>query len=683
MSQRKLRPVTRLRTELKFLIGLTAVTGLIVALLIVLFQAGPKDDAKAAPFTESYYTGSYIIDMGVTPQTEDNALKPYGLIYELIDKHDVPVKWIINPTKARDGIDFTYNGVDYKAGPFLVEVEHIDSTIAALIATWNGMGVQGAYTTSNMTFPINYIRTIRYFPNILVDNMTGNTNIIINYYDNAGIDSLAYDIGTPYDLTACHDLWVNPHGDPEWATHGPLYNFATTQASHIWCQCHCASMLEGSENTSAPFERMNFLTTEGLKCWHTNGTNPAGKCGPSITETHVKTETGPYTHNHPTDPVMQFLGDIDNALNNGSEQWFQPQSYGAWRGTTKRCVTTSDGISPQEGVHVVYGPAFGNSNNGQVMYMGSHNLDANGTIQERVAAQRAFLNFNLLCGKYKELFISNSSIPNSYYQGQTRNVSVTVNSGYPPYSYQWSSNVGGVFANPNAASTTFTAPLTVSELDGIIKVVVTDACGRKNIYVVPINVFITGLPVELTEFSAEQNAAGHVELSWSTRSETNNDYFTLSRSKDGNLFTDIARISGAGTTTTTKHYSHVDHEPQTGNNYYRLQQTDYNGDTETFTTLVVNVIPAHDTNAAALLVAPNPFSHTFTVRFEAEQSSRTTLKLVDLFGKTLFAQQLDARTGINRFEFRIPDRIPKGNYVLQLWDRESVIGTVQVVHSGE
>ncbi|MBK8564212.1 MAG: hypothetical protein IPN76_12955 [Saprospiraceae bacterium] len=54
--------------------------------------------------TEVMSTGSFIINMGVNPQTANNALKPYGLIYDLTKNYQVPVKWSIDPNKAKDGL---------------------------------------------------------------------------------------------------------------------------------------------------------------------------------------------------------------------------------------------------------------------------------------------------------------------------------------------------------------------------------------------------------------------------------------------------------------------------------------------------------------------------------------------------------------------------------------------------
>jgi hypothetical protein len=39
-----------------------------------------------------------VIDMG-QPQTVGNALKPYGLLYDLVTNQRIPVSWAIQPNK--------------------------------------------------------------------------------------------------------------------------------------------------------------------------------------------------------------------------------------------------------------------------------------------------------------------------------------------------------------------------------------------------------------------------------------------------------------------------------------------------------------------------------------------------------------------------------------------------------
>ena len=45
--------------------------------------------------TTTLQPGSFIVNMGVVPQTVGNGLKPYGMIYDLILNNKIPIQWII------------------------------------------------------------------------------------------------------------------------------------------------------------------------------------------------------------------------------------------------------------------------------------------------------------------------------------------------------------------------------------------------------------------------------------------------------------------------------------------------------------------------------------------------------------------------------------------------------------
>ena len=658
---------TRLKITLHqiFLIG--SAIGVWVVILLFAFNVGSQKEAKADGYaTETMSAGSFIINMGVTPQTVANGLKPYGLIYDLISNYSVPVKWIIEPTKAKDGVDFTYNLVQYKGGPFIIPAEYITAAVAARITYWQTQGVQGTYTIGNIAVPV-YL-TITNYPLIMIDSLSGNQTIIANYYTNAGIPSSAYTIGAPNNLNTCHDMWVNPHGDPAWSTHSYLYNFTKVQKSYIWSQCHAVSNLEGCENTSSPFQRLNFLTTLGLKCWKTTGTG-AIYCGPSITQTHVKNPTPTYTYYYPAEPVAQFMSGVAGATQNGSETWYQPQSTGQWRTTTHRVVTTGDGTSPKEGILMAYGYAYGDSTNGMVMYTSGHDFTSAGTIAEQVAAQRSFLNYMLLAGKAKQVLFTNSNIPTSFTGLQPQPVSVTVGSGMAPYSYQWTSTIPGYFVDPTAASTSFVPSNTTSS--GVITCTVTDACGRKNFINQIINVSSSPLPVTLTSFSAQ--AVNHsVVLRWTTATETNNDYFTIERSTNGTEFSEVGRTKGAGTSTIIQNYSYTDIAPITGVSYYRLKQTDINGTTETFNPVAVNMTKTSGL-IKTIMVTPNPFSSEFTVHFSSEKDLNVTAELITLRSKVVHSQNMKIEAGENEFRIAPAEDLESGVFVFRILDGNKLL----------
>lgn len=95
------------------------------------------------------------------------------------------------------------------------------------------------------------------------------------------------------------------------------------------------------------------------------------------------------------------------------------------------------------------------------------------------------------------------------------------------------------------------------------------------------------LPVEIVSFQGQ--IEGHDnQLSWTTESEQNNDYFQLEHSLDGVNWTVLAKISGAGNSTETQNYRVIHTTPDEVVNYYTLHQIDYDGEIETFTTISID-----------------------------------------------------------------------------------------------
>ena len=91
------------------------------------------------------------------------------------------------------------------------------------------------------------------------------------------------------------------------------------------------------------------------------------------------------------------------------------------------------------------------------------------------------------------------------------------------------------------------------------------------------------LPIELTSWKGECDG-GKVELTWSTSTETDNDYFTIEKSATGDTWEELARLDAAGNTLGETSYTYYD-ENVGGLSYYRLSQTDVDGQTEVFSTV--------------------------------------------------------------------------------------------------
>lgn len=89
--------------------------------------------------------------------------------------------------------------------------------------------------------------------------------------------------------------------------------------------------------------------------------------------------------------------------------------------------------------------------------------------------------------------------------------------------------------------------------------------------------FDAPLPIALSFFSAEPMDSKSVDLSWSTRSEENNEYFSIEHSINGREFVEIDQIEGAINSSVERFYTYIHKDAAEGTNYYRLKQVNIDG----------------------------------------------------------------------------------------------------------
>ncbi len=85
------------------------------------------------------------------------------------------------------------------------------------------------------------------------------------------------------------------------------------------------------------------------------------------------------------------------------------------------------------------------------------------------------------------------------------------------------------------------------------------------------------LPIELLAFEAYVTGDNQVRLEWQTATEINNDYFTIECSSHTNSWEVVTTINGAGNSASIRSYKVSDTNPKRGVSYYRLKQTDFDG----------------------------------------------------------------------------------------------------------
>lgn len=144
--------------------------------------------------------------------------------------------------------------------------------------------------------------------------------------------------------------------------------------------------------------------------------------------------------------------------------------------------------------------------------------------------------------------------------------------------------------------------------------------------------FAIPLPVEFGDIRVERINRNAI-ISWNTFTETGNDYFVIERSADGVSWSDIGHVDGAGFSVIPITYSFIDQDVPSSGMYYKIRQTDFNGD---YSYSPISFLePDRIDSARRLKVFPNPSTHHFTVQLP-EGSDYTAMQLISFTGEVLF-----------------------------------------------
>lgn len=88
------------------------------------------------------------------------------------------------------------------------------------------------------------------------------------------------------------------------------------------------------------------------------------------------------------------------------------------------------------------------------------------------------------------------------------------------------------------------------------------------------------LPIELESFDLKLIERDHILVSWITRSEQYAEEFVLERSSDAQNWELVKRVNPSGIDNGGQHYQFLDTKPIPGISYYRLQQIDFDGQSD-------------------------------------------------------------------------------------------------------
>lgn len=170
------------------------------------------------------------------------------------------------------------------------------------------------------------------------------------------------------------------------------------------------------------------------------------------------------------------------------------------------------------------------------------------------------------------------------------------------------------------------------------------------------------LPIGLTNFTAI-NVDRKVHLEWETVNEIYNEYFIIERLADSIDFEAVTVVRGAGSSYAHNSYFEIDHNPLPGQSYYRLKQSDFDGNIKYSQIVVIH--QSHSPDYEDFLIYPNPVaSDNFNANLPAIEG-HATIVITDASGREVFRNKMylsDSRNVI----IQTPNKLAPGQYSVTL-----------------
>jgi len=140
------------------------------------------------------------------------------------------------------------------------------------------------------------------------------------------------------------------------------------------------------------------------------------------------------------------------------------------------------------------------------------------------------------------------------------------------------------------------------------------------------------LPIELISFTNQCNNQ-NIILNWRTATEINNDYFTIENSADGINWQAIGKVNGAGNSSLTLSYQFTYQWEKSNLSYFRLKQTDFNGN-YTYSSIISS--KDCEANCPTLNIYPNPASGIFNLEFNGDKNLVQSIAVDNVLGEEIY-----------------------------------------------
>lgn len=621
--------------------------------------------------------GSYIIAMDNTNQRTGSAgslfnIKAYGAIVHLLNNNK-RLRWVIQPGKAKDGIDITVANVqmtgtahagtsNFRAGPFVI-FQPDTAGVVALINAYNGAAssddVKLYKTTAAATFPATGMVDVRYDylingviykPKAAVLDDGGNGDIHAGYFVACGIiDGISTPttsggkytgsdtIGTNWEMrtspsfvTNCFTFASEPHNDPKNtadsnAIQSVLAGIKTfiNNGGNFLAQCHA---IHTYENFNRSGVTGFFQSTTGINDANSTLGTSIAYPNPSLSFSQYE---GAYS--------ISKGGSIQNwRLKAGSagQNGFHKHA----RGLTSPDTSTVIGASVSK---LITSSQLG----GMVSYIGNHIFSDDLLTITSVNGLRMYMNAFLQPTNPQGSLVTSAVVHCSSFGSQTT-ADVSSASG-PANAYPLTFKLYEDFSPPGlggpdvqlGSTVTFTAAgqpmqtINSGQFGGshnyYVLITPAGACLQPKI----LQSVCSTLPVSLLSFNAFRNGP-MVNLKWTTASEQNNRGFNIERLLgNGNweIIGFVASQAQGGNSSDALNYAFTDPNNFKGISQYRLQQVDFDNRMKQSE---IRMVRGED-QIDKVIVFPNPSEGKVSVLFGDRSGIVRNVTLFDMSGRAI------------------------------------------------
>ena len=619
-----------------------------------------QDIPPASANVQNLPSGSYVIAMDKNLQGDGTNfnLNAYGLVTYLLN-NNVRVRWVINSTKAKDGIDFTVNATRIKptaagvasrnfiAGPFVIFSTDLPANINTLIDNFNGFAgtstdVNVYQTTAAVNVDVRYdyqINGVIWKPKAALLNDGLNWDIHRKYFYDAGIEGAGFN---------------------ENAGNTSSTNWVQSSASDLPINCFTIATEAHWEQTSPTAAEISLMN--GVKTFVLNGGNFLAECAAvrtyentlrlhstggidPATEKDFKGASSLVIYPNPGISYSQFDGAVDIDKGGSLTNWTY---LGSLQNNEHDHAKAPNSGTGANNIGASVARITNSSPGGLVFYLGNHEYNTTGT-PDVANGVRMYLN----------AFLTPTNP-----QGSLKTAAVTFCASYPtPVTVNCGSSAGPTNAYPLTFTlyedlapagynvgdpqlgnvVTMTAPNTFQ--GGISLITAPALLNSSKNYVVAIRPAGTclqpkylqsvcsTLPVLLMDFTAKRNSS-IVNLVWSSSTEQNNKGYEIERMIGTGNWETIGFVNSLapnGNSNSELNYSFNDFNNTKGISQYRLRQIDLDAKARLSEIRAVKGLD----QKGKIIIYPNPTTDgNVNVVFEQGNIIRD-ISVIDMSGRTV------------------------------------------------